>query len=770
MQKGKKNSTTSKPEKPTPESNKIIPGISKSSNASGIKRSLALCLVLLVASGAPLLANTLTVKSTADAGGTCPGADCTLRQAIASAASGDTIIFSLPANSAITLTSAELTISKNLTINGPGANLLTVQRSAAGGTPNFRIFNIAGSSTVTISGLTIANGNAFGNSGGGIYNISTGTLTVTGCAISGNFANGGGGIFNNGGTLTITNSTISGNSASNGSGGGILNLQGALTITNSTISGNSAGSDFGGGIFNNFTGKVTLTSSTIFGNSAASGGGGVCFAFQPGFFGSVMAKNTIIALNTSSVDPDVSGPLTSLGFNLVGNEGDTMITPTTGDQIGTKNSPINPLLGPLQDNGGPTFTHALLSGSPAIEKGNSSGSNTDQRGFARPVDTPFIANASSGDGADIGAYEVQADQLPGCNNINTVVNNNNNSGAGSLRDVIANVCAGVTITFAPNVRGAINLTSAELAISKSLTINGPGANLLTVQRSAAGGTPAFRIFNIAGNIKVAISGLTISNGSAPGNYGGGIYNNGAAETIISNSTISGNAAGSAGGLYNTGDGFLTIADSTISGNSGNGGGILNDNGTVNITNSTISGNSAQFFGGGIYNFSTITITNSTIAGNTAGSSGGGGISNGSGTVTIKNTIIALNTSASGPDVKGALFSEGFNLIGNSKDGTIAPAQLSDQIGTAGSPINPLLGPLQDNGGPTFTQALLTGSPAIDKGNASGSTTDQRGFTRPVGNPPSPNPNGGDGSDIGAFEFGSSLPTPTPSPTPTATPT
>ena len=87
------------------------------------------------------------------------------------------------------------------------------------------------------------------------------------------------------------------------------------------------------------------------------------------------------------------------------------------------------------------------------KRGNSSGSNTDQRGLARPVDSPVIVNATGGDGSDIGAYEVQADQLPGCNNINRIVNNNNDSGAGSLRAVIANVCAGSTITFAAERHG-----------------------------------------------------------------------------------------------------------------------------------------------------------------------------------------------------------------------------------------------------------------------------------------------------------------------------
>ena len=90
---------------------------------------------------------------------------------------------------------------------------------------------------------------------------------------------------------------------------------------------------------------------------------------------------------------------------------------------------------------------------------------------------------------------MQADQLPGCSNLNRIVNNTNDSGTGSQRFVIADVCASSVITFAPNVTGAINLTSGELLINKTLTINGPGANLLSVQRSAAAGN--FRIFNIA---------------------------------------------------------------------------------------------------------------------------------------------------------------------------------------------------------------------------------------------------------------------------------
>jgi hypothetical protein len=124
---------------------------------------------------------------------------------------------------------------------------------------------------------------------------------------------------------------------------------------------------------------------------------------------------------------------------------------------------------------------------------------------------------------------------------------------------------------------------------------------------------------------------------------------------------------------------------------------------------------------------------------------------GSGIGTSRNTVVALNTSSDGPDIKGFITSDGFNLIGNNSGSTISSPQVTDQIGTSSSPIDPLLGPLQNNGGPTFTHALFPGSPAIDQGESSGSMTDQRNFRRPVNFPDIANVIGGDDSDIGAFE-------------------
>jgi hypothetical protein len=269
-------------------------------------------------------------------------------------------------------------------------------------------------------------------------------------------------------------------------------------------------------------------------------------------------------------------------------------------------------LEPLQDNGGPGPTHALQGSSVALDRGNSGGVTTDERGFARPVDSKKLPNADGGDGSDIGAYEVQADQLFGCNELDSVVHNHDDSGSGSLRDTIAAVCAGVTITFASDVRGAIDLTTGELVLDKSLDIKGPGANLLAVRRSSAGGTPNFRIFNITGSYHVAISGLTIANGNTASalDFGGGIYNQGGALDLTSD-TISGNTAGfGGGGIDNAGT--MNVRNCTISGNSAGYSGGIAGNGLTTIINSTISGNVATHNAGGFSVAPGMSVTNCTI--------------------------------------------------------------------------------------------------------------------------------------------------------------
>jgi hypothetical protein len=364
---------------------------------------LTLILVSLLSTAFPADGATITVNSAADAGGICPGPTCTLRQAILSAILGDTINFA-GGITTINLTSSQLLISKNLNISGPGANLLTIQRTSG----FFRIFEIdSGSTNTTISGLTITKGwvdrpNGLGASGGGILNsAASGTVSIVNCTISNNTADdvgvgSGGGIYN-AGTVNIINTTISNNFSPQG--GGIYNATGAwANITNCTISSNSIGNLGKGGGVNN-AGTLHVTNGSISGNGSGKFGEGIGVWNN----GTATFRNSIIAKN---LDEDFNGALISEGFNLIGNNNHTTVTPTTGDQIGTPANPIDPLLGPLQNNGGPTFTRALLFGSPAIDKGSSPGITSDQRGRPRPFDISDIPNATGGDGSDIGAVEI----------------------------------------------------------------------------------------------------------------------------------------------------------------------------------------------------------------------------------------------------------------------------------------------------------------------------------------------------------------------------
>lgn len=224
-----------------------------------------LCAKLVLFSALPVLAAEIHVTNLDDSGAG------SLRQAINfTALPGDTIVFDVPGT--ITLTSGELVIDKNLRISGPGAESLAISGNLAS-----RVFHITGAAAVSISGVTIRDGNASAipispdAGGGGIFIESGTTLTLAYSTLSGNSVLGGsgGGIFNSGGTLTVTNSTLSSNSASY-YGGGIFNSGGTLTLTYSTLSGNSSGS--GGGIANDF-GTLTLTNSTLSGNSTVYGGG-----------------------------------------------------------------------------------------------------------------------------------------------------------------------------------------------------------------------------------------------------------------------------------------------------------------------------------------------------------------------------------------------------------------------------------------------------------------------------------------------------------------
>ncbi|MBW4442205.1 MAG: DUF4347 domain-containing protein [Plectolyngbya sp. WJT66-NPBG17] len=370
------------------------------------------------------------------------------------------------------------------------------------------------------------------------------------------------------------------------------------------------------------------------------------------------------------------------------------------------------------------------------------------------------------------------------------VTNTADNGIGSLRQAVldANADPGAeTIRFTGAVftdatADTITLTTGQLLGSSDFTLNGTGANLLTIS-----GNNASRVFQISSGT-VSINNLAIANGNSGSAEGGGIFNFATltltnailrnnigrlggglinvGNVALNNVTVSSNRATEGGGINNNNNGVMTITNSTISGNtsSGAGGGIINlglaanptsltiTNSTISgntspwgggllnyglraiaaITNSTISGNTSSGTAGGIGNDSdsTLSLLNATIANNTA-SSGGGGISRGSGTVNIKNTLIANNTHATSPDVRGVFVNQGNNLISRGDGSTdFTNGANGNIVGTIAAPVNAFLAPLANNGGSTQTYSLLPGSPAINSGTSTGAPAqDQRGITR-----------------------------------------
>ncbi|MBD2075838.1 FG-GAP repeat protein [Phormidium sp. FACHB-592] len=323
--------------------------------------------------------------------------------------------------------------------------------------------------------------------------------------------------------------------------------------------------------------------------------------------------------------------------------------------------------------------------------------------------------------------------------VDTLVDENDGNfspGDVSLRELIEGSIAGTTITFAPELQGTITLNS-QLLINKNLTIDGTGADRIRIS-----GNNTSRVFEIANGATVNLEGLTIRDGFANGYSGGGVENYGTLN--VSNSRFTNNRAVYGGGIHNVGT--LTLNNSTVDNNTAiyHGGGIYVDWGTVAISNSTFSGNTANQEGGGIYQGDgTLTVDHSTITNNIANWSGSGIYHyRMGGTTTIGNSIVAENRTLSNPigDAYGSFVSRGYNLIGDTT-GTSDFVQIGDRYGFYGNPLNPQLSALQNNGGTTPTHALLTGSAAIDAGNPTNQSSDQRGQLVSNGR-----------RDIGAFEF------------------
>ncbi|SOE20263.1 Right handed beta helix region [Spirosomataceae bacterium TFI 002] len=663
-----------------------------------------------------LVANSLEVTNTDDAG------SGSLRDVIANAVSNDTIRFSPTINGdTIKLTSGQILIDKNLVIIGNG-----IENSIIDGSAKSRIFEIAAFDTLKVNYLTIQNGKTTSTPGGGILVLGSLHLNYSkidkcssyagGAIRSSNFDSeiiirystisnnrsswGGGGLFLKNDQTEISNSSFFNNN-STFHGGAIKATRyiTELNVTNTTISGNS--SSEGGGIFI-CSSNVNITNSTITNNSATMGGG--IMLEKDDTNPELSLKNTILYNSASSSSPDIF----TNSQDYVIDEGNNLVFASGAHGITSGNN-LNPLLGTLQDNGGPTLTHALLSCSPAYNAGT--GTSADQRG-----------EAVYGGVKDIGAYE---DQNPLPNPL--IVTNTNDDGCGSLRYAVANAVSNDTIRFSPTINGDSIKLVTQIILDKNLVILGNDTTNTIID-----GMANSRIFKINEFKKVTIDGIKMQNGRASGSFpdgdGGAIFNEGTAS--FANCIFSGNKADNDGGgisnLYRT----ASFINCTISGNTADdeGGGVKNDGLSLpSFVNCTITGNNARH-GGGLFELGSFrsTMINCTIAGNSASSNGGGiAFELVSSYFRLTNSIITNNSSPDGPNIKG-VYSGSNNIIGG------------DPLFVMNVPTAP------STGGDLRLQAC---SPAINAGTAD-ITGLNLGLVDLAGNP---RVEGGK-IDIGAYEY------------------
>jgi CSLREA domain-containing protein len=716
-------------------------------------------------------ADTLTVTSLANSG---PG---TLRDQVAAAAPGDTINFSVTGTIELT-GSVGLSISKDLTIAGPGAGSLTVMGGNGGGLSTFTI----NGGIVGISGLTLSNGvgtnttNAAGQIdllGGAIY-MTGGTVTLTGCTLSNNDATYGGAIYQNGGSLAVTGCTISNNKVdlggltgflnqSSAGGGGIYTKNGFLTVTNSSISGNSSGDQFpdsqpaygfAGGIFCGEGSTTTITSSTISGNSAN---------------------------NPTDISNNFGGGIFNLGTLTIRNStisGNMCRCPTIG-------------VGTIYGGGGIfNFGVGVLTVSNSTITGNYGQTGGGIRSYGPLIlfNSIVVDNDSRNDGTDIysdGVTAVSSDYnmvrssyvfdpatqqnttlLPGTHNV--VLNPNplhqsaflaplaNNGGPTQTHRLLADSPAAdagdpnfdtTNMPYDQRGPGSPRVRNGRVCIGAfESEVNQSGSNFIVntlddhddgiagvsdctlreaVNYAPAGATITFSMTGtiaLTGGEMVLAKNLTFQGpASAPG------------------ITLSGNNLSRIFTIHST----VALSNLTLSGgngvgvtSSGSGGAISIDNGyTLSVANSTFSGNSVTGSSGAIRNAGTLTVTNSTFSGNSAAVAGGA-IRSG-GTLTVTNSTFSGN-SCSGSLGGGGLFSGGtLTLSNNIVAGNTAPAgpDILTIAAASGGDYNLVgdpsgatlagthnitgqaanLGALANHGGPTQTFALLAGSPALNAG-------------------------------------------------------
>jgi hypothetical protein len=559
--------------------------------------------------------------------------------------------------------------------------------------------------TLTLNGVTMKSNAARGGDG---TNGAVGTgvgLDVVG----GNGADGyGGGLYVAGGAATLTNTTVSGNNATGGQGG-----QGGIDVTGLSAlfgPGGSGGGGSGGGLYV-AGGSVTLSNDTLSENQARGGNGGKgsgYFSAAGGFAagGGLYVGSGSVTLSNDTLDGNTATGGSSPRGSIGGNGGDA-----SGGGLGVAGGTVSVTNDTLSGNsavGGP--------GGPGYGASGGTGGSGSGGGLGVAGGTVSVTNDTLSGNSAVGGPG--GDSLLGNGTGGT-----GGSGSGGGLGVAG---------------GTVSLTDATFS-----------SNNATGGRGGYGGTAASTIHG-------GPSGAAGLGGSGGVGAGGGLYVAGGSVTLT-DATLGGNgAAGGAGGQGGVALGGGAVGGGGGVGGLGSGGGLHAASGPVRLTNVSFSGNSAvggSGGGGGVGGSSTIFggFNGAGGAGGNGGNGTGGGLYLGSGSTTIlANTLIAQNTVAAGTggaggtasaaggsngvasdvDVVGAVASSDHDLIGDGTGANLSNGTNGDLVGTTESPINALLGPLQNNGGPTQTMALLAGSPAVNAGDnavvPAGVITDQRG--------------------------------------------
>ncbi len=736
----------------------------------------ALCTIALTQ------AQTITVTSSANSG---PG---TLRDAVATAPVGATIVFASSLHGSEILLTSQIDVTKDVSILGPGPELLVISGGAL-----TRLFQVTSAVNWTMEGLELKFG--FADKGAAIdQSVSGGQATFRNLRFFFNQASGptgrGGAIYTNGFTVLVEDCAFESNRATKTAGdlrsyGGAIAHQGNnnLTILGSYFRGNDAvGLGWGGGVakFSGsgklFVDRCTFTlneanwgggimcdgapgssikRSTIYDNNASNYGGGIWLGLSE----TIVFEGNIVTDNTASLGgPEIlafPGNINNGGYNMVEQTpmyfgtypaASTDLTATEPTFFGTVGSGVAKALG-------------LAPCSAGINAGNPSDNTPDQLG-----------QAVFGSARDMGAYEAQAALTP------LVVTSPANAGCGTLRDVIAAAPEGSTITFDPSLNGQTILTTTEIIINKDLTIQGPGADLLTIGKSA--NARHFFVASTSPSTKLVVKDLAFkdgrsifasigsSSGSSVG--GGGSIHAGwgsleAFRCLFENNEAFSTVFGAGGAIFTSGSSLVEDCR-FVNNRSKFGGAVYHSSGTLSVDGCEFSNNSADDGAAGAIYAQNGNIYRSTFFGNTSQEAGavtleGGHIEavtakgnfasvsggfiqiwSASGVVEFKGVLLDSNSSPSGPNIKkqsGGLapISLGYNLINNISDAGWS-ALSTDFIGVSGQTLAPRF----VNGSFTRVIPLACASRAIHGGDPADLTaTDQLG-SLPIGP-----------RDIGAYE-------------------